>query len=151
MVEVLVDLRVHPVPSAGCGPAPRARGETTTVDEYRFEHIDVAVDGLTHEFDVRWKLLPPTDGPPGYPGEPYIQLAVSFAMTTGDRRRQGHLDYALPRSFWEEQHPPVPKEADGETLCRLVLDRLPADLREIDAGGDPEALRTNRTPKFLRP
>jgi len=23
--------------------------------------------------------------------------------------------------------------------------------REIDAGGDPEALRTNRTPKFLRP
>jgi hypothetical protein len=121
------------------------------LDEYGFEKLDLVVDGLTHEFDVRWKLLPPTDGPPGYPGEPYIPLAVSFAMTSGGRRRQGHLDYALGRSFWEEQRPPVPTEADGETLCRLVLDRLPADLREIDAGADPEALRTNRTPKFLRP
>lgn len=100
---------------------------------------------------VRWKLLPPTDGPPGYPGEPYIPLTVSFAMTSGVRRRQGHLDNAIGRSFWEEQRPPVPTEADGEMLCRLVLDQLPADMREIDAGRDPEALRTNRTPKFLRP
>jgi hypothetical protein len=127
------------------------REAETVLDEYGFEKLDIVVDGLTHEFDVRWKLLPATDGPPGYPGEPYIPLAVSFAMTSGERRRQGHLDYALSRSFWEEQRPPVPTEGDGETLCRLVLDRLPADLREIDADGDPAALRTNRTPTFLRP
>jgi hypothetical protein len=127
------------------------REEERVLDEYGFEKLHLVVDGLTHEFDVRWKLLPPTDGPPGYPGEPYIPLAVSFAMTSGERRRQGHLDYALGRSFWEEQRPPIPTEADGETLSRLVLDRLPADLREIDAGRDPEALRSNRTPKFLRP
>jgi hypothetical protein len=120
-------------------------------DEYGFERLDLVVDGLTHEFVVRWKLLPATNGPSGFPGEPYVPLAVYFVMTSGERRRQGHLDYALSRTFWEEQHPPTPTEADGETLCRLVLDRLPGDLREIDAGGDPEALRTNRTPKFLRP
>lgn len=85
-----------------------------------------------------------TDGPPGYPGEPYIPLAVSFAMRSGERRRQGHLDYALSRSFWAEQRPPMPTEEDGETLRRLVHERLPHDLRVIDAGGDPEALRTNR-------
>jgi hypothetical protein len=121
------------------------------LDEYGFEKLDIVVDGLTHEFDVRWKLLPPTDGPPGYPGEPYIPLVVSFAMKSGVQRRQGHLDYALGRSFWEEQRPPMPTEADGDRLRRLVLDRLPADIREIDAGRDPEALRTNRTPKFLHP
>jgi hypothetical protein len=104
------------------------------LDEYGFEKLDLVIDGLTHEFDVRWKLLPPTDGPQGYPGEPYIPLTVSFAMTSGDRRRQGHLDYALGRSFWEEQRPPIPTEADGDTLARLVLHRLPTDLRKIDAG-----------------
>jgi hypothetical protein len=72
-------------------------------------------------------------------------------MKSGERRRQGHLDYALSRSFWAEQHPPRPSEEDSETLRRLVLERLPHDLRVIDAGGNPEALRTNRTPKFLRP
>jgi hypothetical protein len=120
------------------------------IDEYGFERLDLRLDGLTHEYEVRWKLLPPTNGPPGYPGEPYIPLAVSFAMRSGERRRQGHLDYALSRSSWAEQHPPTPTEEDGETLRRLVLERLPRDLSIIDAGGDPEALRTNRTPKFLR-
>jgi hypothetical protein len=62
----------------------------------------------------------------------------------------GHLDYALSRSFWAKQHPPTPTEEDGETLCNLVLERLPHDLGVIDAGSDPDALRTNRTPKFLR-
>jgi len=61
------------------------------IDEYGFERLDLNVEGLRHEFDVRWKLLPATPGPPGYPAEPYIPLAVSFAMTSGDRRRQGHL------------------------------------------------------------
>jgi hypothetical protein len=100
------------------------------VDEHGFERLDPPVAGLKHEFDVRWKLLPATNGPPGYPGEPFIPLAVSFAMTSGERRRQGHLNYALGRTFWEEQHPPT--ATDGETLCRLVLSRLPADLHEID-------------------
>jgi hypothetical protein len=72
-------------------------------------------------------------------------------MRSGEQRRQGHLDYALSRSFWAEQRLPTPTEVDGETLRRLVLKRLPHDLRVVDAGGDPEALRTNRTPKFLRP
>jgi hypothetical protein len=72
-------------------------------------------------------------------------------MTSGERRRQGHLDYALGRSYWAEQHPPVPTEEDGVTLLRFVSEQLPHDMRVIDAGGDPEALRTNRTPKFLRP
>jgi len=119
-------------------------------DEYGFERLDLKVDGLTHEYEVRWKLLPPTDGPPGYPGEPYIPLAVSFAMRSGEQRRQGHLDYALSRSFWAEQHPPTPTEEDGDTLRRLVFERLPHDLGVIDVGGDPQALRANRTPKFLR-
>lgn len=121
------------------------------IDEYGFERFDLKVDGLTHEYEVRWKLLPATEGPPGYPREPYIPLAVSFAMRSGERRRQGHLDYALSRSFWAEQHPPKPTEEDGDTLRRLVLERLPNDLRVIDVDDDPEALRTNRTPKFLRP
>ena len=67
-------------------------------------------------------------------------------MRSGERRRQGHLDYALSRSFWAEQRPPMPTEEDGDTLRRLVHERLPHDLRVIDAGGDPAALRTNRTP-----
>jgi hypothetical protein len=121
------------------------------IDEYGFERLDLNVEGLRHEFDVRWKLLPATPGPPGYPAEPYIPLAVSFAMTSGDRRRQGHLEYALSRSYWAEQHPPTQTEEDGEILRQLVLEQLPADLREVDVGRDPEALRTNRTPKFLRP
>jgi hypothetical protein len=118
-------------------------------DEYGFERLELKLDGLTHEYDIRWKLLPSTDGPPGYPGEPYIPLAVSFAMRSGERRRQGHLDYALSRSFWAEQHPPTPTEEDGDTLRRLVFERLPHDLGVIDAGGDPQALRANRTPRFL--
>jgi hypothetical protein len=36
-------------------------------------------------------------------------------------------------------------------LRRLVLERLLTDLRELDAGGRPDALRENRTPRFLRP
>jgi hypothetical protein len=135
-------------------PLPPDSGEQeamSVIDEYGFERVDLVIEGLTHEYEVRWKLLPPTDGPPGYPGEPYIPLAVSFAMTSGERRRQGHLDYALGRSYWAEQHPPVPTEEDGVTLLRFVSEQLPHDMRVIDAGGDPEALRTNRTPKFLRP
>lgn len=62
------------------------REEERVLDEYGFEKLHLVVDGLTHEFDVRWKLLPPTDGPPGFPGEPYIPLAVSFAMKSGDGR-----------------------------------------------------------------
>jgi len=120
------------------------------IDEYGFEQLDLRVEGLRHEYALRWKLLPATDGPPGYPGEPYVPLAVSFVMTSGERRRRGHLDYGLSRSFWKEQHPPVPTDEDGETLRQLVLDQLPADLQVIDAGGDPRALRTNRTPMFLR-
>lgn len=125
-----------------------------TVDnehENDFRALDLNVDRLSSEFHLGWKLMPPTDGPPGYPGEPYIPLAVSFTMTKDQRRTRGHLDYALSRSFWQEQHPPTATDEDGEVLVRLVLDRLPADLRELDAGRDSDALRTNRTPKFLRP
>lgn len=121
------------------------------INEYGFEPFDVEIEGLTHGYEVRWKLLAATDGPTGYPGEPYIPLAVSFAMTSGERRRQGHLDYALSRSYWAEQRPPVPTEEDGRTLLRLVWEQLPHDLKVIDAGDDPKALRTNRTPSFLRP
>lgn len=46
---------------------------------------------------------------------------------------------------------PTPTEEGGETLCKLVLERLPYDLSVIDAGNDPDALRTNGTPMFLRP
>jgi hypothetical protein len=116
-----------------------------------FAHLDVEVEGLRNEFHLGWMLLPATDGPPGFPGEPFIPLAVSFTMKGGGGRRDGHLDYALSRSFWKEQHPPTATEEDGEILAHLVLERLPADLRELDAGQDPEALRINRTPKFLRP
>jgi hypothetical protein len=28
-----------------------------------FERLDLDVDGLTHKYEVRWKLLPPTDRP----------------------------------------------------------------------------------------
>jgi hypothetical protein len=63
----------------------------SVIDEYGFERLDVEIEGLTHKYEVRWKLIPATDGPPGYPGEPYIPLAVSFAMTSGERRRQGIL------------------------------------------------------------
>lgn len=63
----------------------------SVIDEYGFERVDLVIEGLTHEYEVRWKLLPPTDGPPGYPGEPYIPLAVSFAMTSGERRRRGGI------------------------------------------------------------
>jgi hypothetical protein len=97
----------------------------SVIDEYGFERLDVEIEGLTHEYEIRWKLLSGTDGPPGYPEEPYIPLAVSFATTSGERRRQGHLDYPLRRSYWAEQRPPVPtEEEDGETLLRLVGERL---------------------------
>jgi hypothetical protein len=45
---------------------------------------------------------------------------------------------------------PTPTEEDGETLCKLVLEPLPHDLGVIDAGNDPDSLRTKRTPTFLR-
>ena len=116
-----------------------------------FEHLNLDVATLNHEFHLGWKLMPATDGPPGFPGEPYIPLSVSFAMRGLGRRQDGHLDYALSRSFWQEQHPPTATEEDGEILARLVMERLGADLRELDAGRNPEALRLNRTPKSLRP
>jgi hypothetical protein len=116
-----------------------------------FEHLDLDVASLSHEFHLSWKLLPATDGPTGFPGEPYIPLAVSFAMRGLGRRQDGHLDYALSRSFWQEQQPPTATDEDGEILAQLVRERLPADLRELDAGRNPEALRLNRTPKSLRP
>ena len=116
-----------------------------------FEHLDLDVATLNHEFHLSWKLMPATDGPPGFPGEPYIPLAVSFGMRGLGRRQDGHLDYALSRSFWQEQQPPTATDEDGEILARLVRERLPADLRELDAGRNPEALRLNRTPKSLRP
>ena len=46
---------------------------------------------------------------------------------------------------------PTPTEEDGETLCKLVLERLPHDQGVIDAGNDRDSLRTNGTPMFLRP
>lgn len=120
------------------------------IDEYGFQRMGAEVDGLK-QHDVRWKPLAPTDGPPGYPGEPYIPLVVSFAVKSGERRRQGHLDYALSRSFWAQQYPPTPTEEDHQTLWRLVLKECLHDLRLIEGGGQPVALRPNRMPKFLRP
>jgi hypothetical protein len=117
-----------------------------------FEHLELDLPDLRQSYDLGWLVLEATDGAPGRKGEPYIPLAVSFAMTSGELRREGHLDHALSRSFWEEQSPPTPTEADRESLRRLVLERLPEDLRAIDEGGDPEPLRVEgRKPKFLRP
>jgi hypothetical protein len=53
-------------------------------------------------------------------------------------------DPAVPESE------PTPTEEDGETLRKLVLEPLPHDLGVIDACNDPDALRTKRTPTFLR-
>lgn len=106
-----------------------------------FDHLDLEVDDLQHEFHLAWKLLPQSDGPPGYTGDPYIPMAVAFTMTGQGTRRSGHLDYSLDRSFWGHQIPAPASEQDGERLRRLVLERLPLDLRLLDQGIDPAALR----------
>jgi hypothetical protein len=35
----------------------------SVIDEYGFERLDVEIEGLTHKYEVRWKLLPATDRP----------------------------------------------------------------------------------------
>lgn len=42
----------------------------SVIEGYDFERVDLEIEGLAHEYEVGWKLLPTTDGPPGYPGEP---------------------------------------------------------------------------------
>jgi hypothetical protein len=84
-------------------------------------------------------MLPATNGPPGYKGEPYVPVAVSFGQLTGEpRRKVGHLDYALNRNFWRNIHQPT--EKDRATLRRRVLEQIPEDLRKIEAGEDPPSL-----------
>jgi hypothetical protein len=47
-----------------------------------FEHLDLKVADLGSQMHLGWKLLlPATDGPPGYPGEPYIPLAASVEIS----------------------------------------------------------------------
>jgi hypothetical protein len=83
--------------------------------EHGFKHLDLEVKGVRSKFHLGWKLMPVTDGPVGYPGEPYIPLAVSFSMTRDERRTHGHLDYALSRSFFQRQDPLIATEEDARS------------------------------------
>ena len=111
------------------------------IDEYGFELVDVDLARLSREYVVRWKPLPVTDGPTLYLGGQYIWIAVSFAATNGLTRPTGHLDYALHRDHWQEQDPYKVTDADYDQLRELVRERLPGDLRAVDEGEQPEALR----------
>lgn len=78
----------------------------------------------------------------------------SVLIRQGNVRREAYLDYALSRSFWAQQHPLEATEADERTLRQLLLEQLPDDLRDLDAGREPEALRRDNSEiprKFLRP
>jgi hypothetical protein len=54
------------------GRLPVQGKATSTRDEHDFERLEFDIEGLTHQYEVRWKLVPATDGPPGDPGEPHI-------------------------------------------------------------------------------
>jgi hypothetical protein len=45
------------------------------MDEYEhengFQHLDLPLTGLAHEYDLGWKFESNIDGPPAYLGEPY--------------------------------------------------------------------------------
>jgi hypothetical protein len=99
-----------------------------------FEHLDATLLGLAHEFDLGIKFERNTDGPVGYPGEPYLLLYVSFAATSGERRPSGTLHYALRRARW--QRPGEAVDADRTYLRNLAVERVPVDLQAIDRGDD---------------
>ncbi len=77
------------------------------------------------------KLDPNTDGPPGYLGDPYLPLYISFTATTGEHRPIGTLHYALGRTSWQS---PLVSDADRSHLRSLALERVSADIAAIDRG-----------------
>lgn len=55
---------------------------------------------------------------------------------------------SVPRGA--QQRPPAATDVDFEDLQRLGFDRLPLDLAAVRRGEQPAALRSHRTPMFLR-
>lgn len=70
------------------------------IDEYGFERLDVEIEGLTHKYEVRWKLLPTTDRPPGAvrvgDEKPMTArpLETHLRCTTSPRRARGRAEWA---------------------------------------------------------
>ncbi len=75
----------------------------TNQQQNGFRHLDLPLEGLAREYDLGWKFEPNTDGPPGYDGEQYLLLYVSFRMTTGELRTRETLHYAVTRSLWQDE------------------------------------------------
>ena len=119
-----------------------------------FDHLDLDVPRLKSEYHLGWKVAPATDGPPGFDREPYIPLWVSVEIRTGDSLRTVASRLRTEPLLLGSAVPLEETAADGPTLQDLVVQRLPDDLRELDAGREPEALRRDSSDiprKFLRP
>jgi hypothetical protein len=102
-----------------------------------FQHLDFPLEGLQREYDLGWKFEADTDGPPGWPAEPYLLLYISFRATTG-KREEETLHYALTRSRWREQT--RVGEEDRQRLRQLAVGRVHQDLLALEQGTKPDHL-----------
>jgi hypothetical protein len=110
--------------------------------ENGFQHLDLPLTGLAHKYDLGWKFEPNTDGLPGYLGEPYLLLYISFWRTDGPQERPRTLHYALTRSRW--QNAASVGDKDREYLCNLALPHVQPDLLAVEQATEPAWLEESK-------
>ena len=102
------------------------------VHQNGFEHLEVRPEGVERGYDLGGKFEASTDGPPGWLGDPYLLLYISFAMTSGAHRRSGTLQYALTRGRWQDVS--GASDVDRDRLLELATERVPQDLIALEQG-----------------
>lgn len=87
---------------------------------------------------------------PGHGGVASFNNLISSRICPANERESHERDPKRERPGGARER----ADADGRrwrNACKLVLEWMPYDLGVIDAGNDPDSLRTIRTPMFLRP
>ena len=107
-------------------------GEEVHTHQNDFEHLEVRLNGVERHYDLGWKFEANTDGPPDWLGDPYLLLYISFAMTSGARRRSGTLHYALTRGRWQDVS--GASDVDRDRLLELATESVPQDLMALEQG-----------------
>jgi hypothetical protein len=145
------------VPTREDSPPNRHFGDRSHEHQNGFRHLDAPLDGLKRNYDLGWKFESNTDGPPGWKGDPYLLLYVSFATTSGARPRSGTLHFALTRGRWH--HITQVSDRDRDALLELAKQRGRLDLAALEEGSEPPWLdagkhlhlipRTREAPRWI--
>jgi hypothetical protein len=88
------------VPTREDPPPNRHFGDRSHEHQNGFRHLDAPLDGFERNYDLGWKFESNTGGPPGWKGDPYLLLYVSFETTSGARPRSATPHFALTRGRW---------------------------------------------------